>query len=537
MRKFLLFFAFICSLWAVAQEKKLVYLENANELSFDSKRSNDYQILRGNVRFRHDDAIMNCDSAYFYDKVNSFDAFGHVVINQGDTLHIYGDYLRYDGNNQVAALRKNIRMVNRSITLTTDSFNYDRGQNIAYYFGGGKLEDASNTLTSSRGQYFPSSKVSVFKKDVHLNNEKMDLFTDTLRYNTQTAVATILGPSHIYHDSIYIYSENGWYDTKNELSELKYKSFIRNKDGMYMTGDLLKYNQQTNIAKGYDRVELRDSANYISIKGDEMVFYEKEKHGFVTKNVLITEFSSTDSLYFHSDSVFYSTTIDTLENVEYSNVDAYYNVRFYRSDMQGKCDSIHYSTQDSIMEMYNEPLLWSEENQLSGNFIKIFMKGKSLDRIFIEGNSFIVSQEKIDTTKFNQISGKQITAYADDGKLRKILVDGNAQSLYYASEEDGSYVGGNRAESSYLTIYMNSNGKLDRIVMTPASEGTFSPLEKLNPEDLFLNGFEWFEDVRPKQKDDIFLIYKKPKKTSVEVKREVKKSRKKQVGYQVEEDK
>ena len=165
------------------------------------------------------------------------------------------------------------------------------------------------------------------------------------------------------------------------------------------------------------------------------------------------------------------------------------------------------------------------------------MKGKSLDRIFIEGNSFIVSQEKIDTTKFNQISGKQITAYADDGKLRKILVDGNAQSLYYASEEDGSYVGGNRAESSYLTIYMNSNGKLDRIVMTPASEGTFSPLEKLNPEDLFLNGFEWFEDVRPKQKDDIFLIYKKPKKTSVEVKREVKKSRKKQVGYQVEEDK
>ena len=116
-------------------------------------------------------------------------------------------------------------------------------------------------------------------------------------------------------------------------------------------------------------------------------------------------------------------------------------------------------------------------------------------------------------------------------------MDGNAQSLYYASEEDGSYVGGNRAESSYLTIYMNSNGKLDRIVMTPASEGTFSPLEKLNPEDLFLNGFEWFEDVRPKQKDDIFLIYKKPKKTSVEVKREVKKSRKKQVGYQVEEDK
>ena len=223
----------------------LVFLENSETLSFDKLKNPDVQILKGNVRFRHDAALLYCDSAYFYEKANSLDAFGHVRIVQGDTLFIYGDLLYYDGNIKLARLRHNVRMVNRKTTLTTDSLNYDRLGNLAYYYTGGKIKDDVNTLTSIWGEYSPATNDALFKTTVHLVNKNFILDADTLRYNTKTNVANLIGPTHIlYNNETNIYSNKGWYNTATDRSMLLNRSIVKHKDGKTMIGDTIFYDKK-----------------------------------------------------------------------------------------------------------------------------------------------------------------------------------------------------------------------------------------------------------------------------------------------------
>ena len=167
----------------------MVYLERAENLSFDQERIADAQILKGDVLFRHDDALMYCDSAYFYENTNSLDAYGHVRLVQGDTLLGFGDKLFYDGNTKLARLRRHVKLIHgradeNPTVLTTDSLNYDRAAGVAYYYTGGTVKDSLNTLTSVRGNYRPNTKQAVFSKKVVLENPKFTLTSDTLLYNS-----------------------------------------------------------------------------------------------------------------------------------------------------------------------------------------------------------------------------------------------------------------------------------------------------------------------------------------------------------------
>ena len=195
--------------------KSKVYLLHSDVLKKSPLNPDpDAQILIGNVAFRHDSVYMYCDSACFYEKTNSLEAFDNVKMVQGDTLFLYGDYLFYDGNTQIAQVRYNVRMENKNTTLLTDSLNYDRIYNLGYYFDGGTLMDEENVLTSEWGEYSPATKISVFNYDVKLVNPKFTLTSDTLRYSTATKIANILGPSDIVSDANHIYSELGFYNTQ-----------------------------------------------------------------------------------------------------------------------------------------------------------------------------------------------------------------------------------------------------------------------------------------------------------------------------------
>lgn len=136
---------------SVAPKKTKVFLEHANTLSFDKERNAEAQVLNGDVCFRHDSSYMYCDSAYFFEQTNSLEAFSNVRMEQGDTLFVYGNYLFYDGNTQIAYLRENVRMENGQVTLFTDSLNYERIPDIGYYFDGGLIVDSLNQLSSFTG--------------------------------------------------------------------------------------------------------------------------------------------------------------------------------------------------------------------------------------------------------------------------------------------------------------------------------------------------------------------------------------------------
>ena len=171
-----------------ASEKR-VYLVHADELWYDRWQNNDAQVLRGKVEFEHDGAHLYCDSANFFEASNSFEAWGHVRMIQGDTLSLTSDYGYYDGNNKsmeakIFSSDRQVVLRNRATTLYTDTLYFDRIDNMGYYNEGGKLVDKTTTLTSVHGEYHTDTKDAFFTENVKMVDKNSTLLTDTLAYNT-----------------------------------------------------------------------------------------------------------------------------------------------------------------------------------------------------------------------------------------------------------------------------------------------------------------------------------------------------------------
>lgn len=480
----------------------LVYLENSDLLSFDKLLRPDVQVLNGSVRFRHDNTLMYCDSAYFYEGANSLDAFGNVRIVQGDTLFVYGDVLYYDGNIKLARLRNNVKMVNRKTTLTTDSLNYDRMANLAYYYTGGKIVDELNTLTSIWGQYSPTSNEALFKNKVKLVNKNFTLDSDTLKYNTKTSIANIVGPSHIvYNKETDIFSNRGWYNTSTERMMLLDRSLVKHKDGKTMVGDTIFYDKKMKYAEGFKWVVLNDTVQKSTLVGNYVNYNEILKKGLATDSAILVDWSSKDTMYVHAD------TLTTYKDSIYDVARGINNVRIFRIDVQGICDSLTYSARDSVLNMHGDPVLWSDDNQLSGQFIQAFTKNQKVVRVHIQKSAMAV--QKADSIYFNQLSGKEIIAHLDSGQLKRVNVNGNAETIYYpVDDKDSTIVGINKTESSFVVMYFK-NKKVDHIVMTSASTGTMYPLTELSGSELLLKNYKWVDVQRPKKKEDVLTIFPK----------------------------
>ncbi|MDR1699468.1 MAG: hypothetical protein LBR75_06575 [Prevotellaceae bacterium] len=494
----------LISLWAQSTSQTVVQLEHSNSLSFDKERFPDRQILRGDVQFSHDNVRMYCDSAYFYSERNSLDAFSNIKIVQGDTLFIYGDVLYYDGNTKLARLRGNVRMENRSVTLLTDNFDFDRLKNVGYYFDGGEIIDTTNTLVSTLGYYYPDTKIAIFNQEAVLTNPKFTLHSDTLQYNTNTAVAYIVGPSNIYHEDTQVYSEQGWYNTKIEQAELTKNSHIRNREGRFLRGDTLFYDKLAGTVVARQNIEMLDSLRQITLRGNKGFYDEIKEFGRITDRALLLEHSSADTLFLSAD------TITTQSDSIYTKAHAFYHVRFFRNDFQGKSDSLTYSSRDSVLTLYTAPVVWSETSQLSGEVIRAHFNGENLDRVQVVGSAMAVSQD--DSTRFNQVSGKEIIGFFRDSVMYRAETIGNVRSIYFAREDDGTLLGVNKVESSLMIMYFE-NGEMHKIVMMPEPQGTFFPPEQLSGEDLKLDSFQWLDDIRPKTPEDIFLKFDAPKAT------------------------
>lgn len=483
----------------------MVYLENSETLSFDKVFNPDVQVLKGNVRFRHDNAVMYCDSAYFFEKANSLNAYGHVRIVQGDTLFVFGDVLYYDGNTRLAKLRHNVKMENRKTVLVTDSLNYDRSANLAYYYTGGQITDQLNMLTSVWGEYSPSTKDAIFKNKVHLKNKNFILDSDTLKYNTRTSIANIVGPTHIlYNEETNIYSNRGWYNTATERSMLLNRSKVKHKDGKTLVADTIFYDKKENYGEGFTKVVMNDTIQKSSLYGNYCYYSDKTKKGLATDSALLVDWSTKDTMYVHADTLL--TTKDSIYNV----ARGYFHVRLFRHDVQGLCDSLTYSSRDSVTNMFGEPVLWSDNNQLSGDFIQAFTKNKKVNKIHIQRLAVAVQQE--DSIHYNQLSGKEIIAYVDSGQLKRVNVNGNAETIYYPRDEkDSTLIGLNKTQSSFVAMYLK-NKKIQRVVLTSASSGTMYPLTELSGSDTYLKNFFWIDDQRPKNVKELFRVFPKTKR-------------------------
>ena len=489
-----------------------VYLRHADKLSFDQYKNPDAQILNGNVEFRHSGARLLCDSAHFYEATNSFEAFGHVKMYQGDTLSLFSDYAYYDGNEEMAEARYNVVLKNRKTTLYTDSLNYDRLYNIGYFFEGGKLVDNETTLTSDWGEYNTDSKMGVFNYNVKMRGKDYYLESDTLYYDTQHSQARIVGPTDITSGKSHIYSERGIYDTKSDHAQLMERSVLRN-EGKTLVGDSLYYGGKTSMSKAFRNVIYTDSINKNRLLCQYGEYDEASGYAMCTDSAVAIDFSQRDTLYMHADTfkIFtYNMDTDSL----YRKIHAYNKVRAYRIDVQAVCDSLVYNSKDSCMTMFHDPILWNGSQQLVGEEIQVFMRDSTVDRAHVINQAFSIEQLP-DTVYYNQVSSKEMFAFFEKGEIYEAQAKDNVLIVYYPEDDaDSTLIGLNYTETTELRMFLE-NRKMKRIWM-PKAEGTLYPISQIPPEKKFLPGYAWFDYVRPVSKDDIF--YWRGKKRGSELK-------------------
>jgi len=479
--------------------KTQIEMKTAQRL--DHREGFDPTVLIDSVILYHDGAYMYCDSAYLDQATNTFEAFSNIRIEQGDTLFLYGDYLHYDGNTKLLRIRHNVRLENKDVTLFTDSLNYDRILNFGYYFNGGMLVDSLNELTSYWGQYEPNIRIATFSDSVRLVNNKFTLYSDTLKYDTDTKIATILGPSTIVSDSGFIHTKRGWYNTQTEESMLFDRSLIINKEGnMTLTGDSISYNRALGYGEVFGNMFMQDTSKKVILRGHYGSYNERIDYAMATDSAWCVEYSQGDSLYLHGD------TLKLISDSIYRQIKAYYGVRFYRSDFQGVCDSMQFNTRDSILYLYKSPVLWNESFQLSGDTIEIFMNDSTIDRVHMKEYCFAIEDK--DSAHYNQLKGRDLKAFFENKQIKYIIVEGNAESIFYPEEKGGAMLGMNQTESSFLSITLFDK-KIEKLKLWPKSKGIMTPLPDLVPEQMRLKDFLWFDYLRPKNKDDIFRKIKK----------------------------
>ena len=477
-----------------------VYLVHADLLHFDEKINPDATILNGSVHFTHQGARLYCDSAYFYEASNSFEAFGHVKMYQGDTLSLVSDYAYYDGNEQMARARYNVVLKHKKTTLYTDSLDFDRLYDNAYFFEGGKMIDGNTTLTSDWGEYNTKSKMSVFNYDVKMQSPKFFLTTDTLYYDTRTSVAHIVGPSNITSGESHIYSEQGYYDTKLERARLMNRSVLSN-GGKMMVGDSVYYDSQQGFSQAFRHVVYVDSVNRNKLTGNYGEYYEDTGYAMCTDSAVAIDYSQGDSLFMHADT-FKVVTFNIDTDSVYRKIHAYHKVRAYRIDLQAVCDSLVYSSLDSCMTLYYDPIIWNNNQQLVGDKVQVFLRDSVIDHAHIIDNCFSIQQLRSDTACYNQVSSKEMFAFFTEGNIREAQATGNVFIGYYFEEGDSIPIIYNYQETTELRMFLKDR-KLES-VWTPKTSGTMYPLNQIPEDRKRLRGFMWYDYIRPLSRDDIF---------------------------------
>ena len=478
-----------------------VYLKHADMLRFNQYGEHaGAQILNGNVAFLHKGALLTCDSAYFYQESNSFKAFGHVKMRQGDTLSLTSDYAFYDGDNQMAEARHNVLLRHRGTKLYTDSLNYDRLYNIGYFFEGGKMVDRNNVLVSDWGEYDTETRKAVFNYNVNLRNPKFTLTTDTLHYDTRTSLANIVGPSVIRSKESVIHTSDGYYNTNTGRARLYGRSTMSNK-GKEITGDSLFYDEKRGISQGYRNVIYKDTQKKNELHCNYLWYNEKNGFAFATENPVMMEYSQKDTLFVHSDTIKVITYHLNTDSV-YRTAHCYNKVRVFRNDVQAVCDSLVYNTKDSCMTMYRDPIAWSGDRQLLGEEIQVFMKDSTIDRAHII-NQALTAELMPDKDHYQQLSSKEMFAYFTKGQITQTEAIGNVRSIYYpVDDKDSTLMGLVYIETDTMKMFMRDR-QLQKI-WTSKTDGTWYPMTQIPPERYKLDGFTWFDYIRPINKDDIY---------------------------------
>lgn len=461
--------------------------------------------LLHNVHLRQDSTDFFCDSAYHYVDSNIIFAYSRVKILMSRKISLYADRLTYDGETKIANLYNNITLRDSAVTLRTNRLTYYRKEDYGKYFTGGTLENGSNVLTSKEGYYYPGQKMAYFKRNVKLvSQDETDtvpdytLLTDTLGYNTDAEIAYFLAPTTVTGSANNIYTEGGYYDTKNKEAYFTKRAHLA--DTAYsIYGDTIYYDQGTDRGHAEGHIILLDKDSSLTIYGNKAEFESDPETSYITDSCYAIQILEGDTLYLFSDTL--RVVDDSLKGrIFYS----YYDVKIFMNGLQGICDSLVYLYEDSTILFFRDPVLWSEENQILGDTVKIFLKKSQIDSMSIPLAPFLITQE--DTVGFDQIKGKALQAKFLDNKIFRMWISGNTESIYYAKDDKDVYMGMNRAKCKEMKVNFAEN-KPSRILFAGQPEGSFSPMHEVLFKENKLEGFVWRAEERPEKPEGLYMVH------------------------------
>ncbi len=503
----------------------IVNLIHSDRLRFKKVDSlTQLQIVAGHVELQQDKTIFHCDSAVINKHLNIMEAFGNIHINDADSIHTYSQYLIYDIAKKTAILRKKVKLTDGNGTLTTDELQYDTRSKLGTYTTGGKIVNGKTTITSKEATYYGDLKDVYFKRDVKMRDPQYDLDTDSLLYNTESQIATFITKTYI-RDSTggTVVTSDGFYDMKNKLARFGKRPIIKDGKGVTVTGEEVYTDQNTGktIIKG-NGVYV-DTAQKISVLANYMES-DKNKNTFLaTMHPLMIIQQDKDSIYVTADTLFSARVADihdthyrelikdTIKQVTVVNAkdssdiryfQCYHHVRIFSDSLQAVCDSMFYSARDSVFRLFNNPIVWASQSQVTGDTIYLYTKNKKAEHMYVFENSFVIN--KSDENMFNQVSGRTLNGYFKDGAIDFMRTKGSpAQSIYYAKDENDAMVGVNNAVGDIIDMQFE-NKELKKVIFRNDVSGTMYPVNQVPEEKKTLRNFKWLDKKRPKTKFELF---------------------------------
>jgi lipopolysaccharide export system protein LptA len=480
---------------AIYAQKK-VRIQHADEGKGGKRDGERFDKLVGNVVFKQNQTTIYCDSALIFKKKNLLEAYGRVHITEGDSIDITGSRLDYDGNTKLARLRRNVVFRKKATaTLYTDNLDFSRPRNIAYYYNGGTLVDSTNTLKSVKGYYNLTNNMASFKKNVHVKNPDYTMTADSLQYNSKTKVIFFVSETTVVNkdSSTFVY-QNGIYNTATKKSDVR--SGTGESEDYTISGLDYDYDGIREIGKVRGNVVMTSKKENLIIYGQASDYFKLKGITKVYNKAYVAKVTEdNDTLFMSADTL---VSIDS-DDPKKDRLLAYKNVKIYKRDMQGKADSLEYRMADSTLFFYKQPALWSEGNQMTADSIRMLIKNNTLNKVFLVSNAFVISQDTLNN--YNQIKGRRMTTELAGGKINRVIVMGNGESIYHLIDEKTMVLMGMNYMICSNIIIRFKEGRVNNLTSYVKPDARFIPPHELKADDQSLKGFKWKGAEKPTRTD------------------------------------
>lgn len=481
-----------------ANDKNQIIIENADFFDVDQTQIPDAALLRGNIIAKHDGAVLYCNTAYYFKKENYIKCFGNVKLIQGDTITMTSEYGEYNGKTKMAFAQNNVVLITPDSKLETNLLHFDRNTQEAYYRTGGIITNETSRLESVWGTYYVYNKMFKFENNVVVDNGNAIIKTNFLDYFETNGHSYTRGPTTIIDGDTFIYTENGFYDTKLDVSNMDQNSYIIQK-GRRIDGDFITYDKFKDLSTATRNVKITDTVNDFIVTGHYGEYYESKDSMMITKSAIAKSMLENDTLYVHAQRIIAHGA------QEQRKITAYYKVRFYKTDMSGKCDSLHGSEITNITELIGNPVIWNFENEMTGDLMHLISNPETeqLDSLKVFNNTFLVSKDTIGDG-YNQIKGVNLFGRLENNALKEVDIIKNTEVIYYMRDdnEEQDLIGINKSKCSKINIVFDEN-EVEDLTMFYDVEGEIYPVEKLHENDRKLKGFVWRQDERIVSLDDL----------------------------------